>query len=703
MRNFISVALLAGASLIASAQNYPDLYLRGDITGAWGVQESYKFIREGENHYTLTVPELRDAFKISNSDWTVNLGVPAGDDALIASSRTVRSVHDGENYQANGLRDVTISFDLNMDGGVAAETNVTFTVSGTPVDPTDNRVSGTLPVFYINTENNQPITTKEYYLKATYWLDPMGVEGIEAIGSASEPLGMQIRGRGNYTWRAFEKKPYRIKLDKKAGLLGMNSNKHFALLAHADDDRAFMRNATGFQVSRLSGLPWTPADEPCEVVLNGDYIGLYFLTEVIRFDKKRINMTNPDDEVEDWLAENPGMSADQYPWAEGDYSGPWIVEFDNTEDVGQLTIPTLQHCEEPFRVTYKKPEDYVTDRHREWLYNEIVEIDRMLYGNTRAGANWTDKIDLTDAARFFVVNQIMNNYESYHGSCYLTRARGENEKWHFSPVWDFGSAFQPSRDQSKWIWDSEWDQHWIRAMWDNPQFQAEVKRQFEEIKANGLNDIYNYQNAYVARIKAAAAKDYQRWGNKGYGNPDMDGKLREVQDQLRTSINSFATKLGSVVTDPDPIDPENAPVLYLRGDINGWGTSDDYKFSTTDGTNYSLKANDFSGSFKIADSNWGDYDLGFGGGPLDFNTPYTLEDRGGNIELSTSPVKNVVFQLDLSKKELRVRNTTGVEEIGAGNEAEAVYFNLQGIAIEQPEKGRIVIRVVGNRAEKIIY
>ena len=91
--------------------------------------------------------------------------------------------------------------------------------------------SGTLPVFYINTENGTPITSKEDYLNATYHLDALGLEGYTSIGSAEAPLPMQIKGRGNYTWTGFKKKPYRLKLDSKQPLLGMKKSKHFGLLS----------------------------------------------------------------------------------------------------------------------------------------------------------------------------------------------------------------------------------------------------------------------------------------------------------------------------------------------------------------------------------------------------------------------------------------------------------------------------------------
>ena len=153
--------------------------------------------------------------------------------------------------------------------------------------------SGTLPVLYIQTENNKTITSKDYYLNATYYLDAMGLAGYESIGSASEPLAMEIKGRGNYTWRDFNKKPYRLKLADKQPLMGLTKSKHFALMAHADDaqsKKGFMRNQVGFELSRMIGMEWTPATAPVEVVLNGDYIGLYFLTETIRVDKDRVNI-----------------------------------------------------------------------------------------------------------------------------------------------------------------------------------------------------------------------------------------------------------------------------------------------------------------------------------------------------------------------------------------------------------------------------
>ena len=90
----------------------------------------------------------------------------------------------------------------------------------------ETEYSGTLPVLYINTDGYLDIVSKEEYQNALWWIDAMGIEGYESIGSAAKPLGMQIKGRGNSTWESFDKKPYRLKLDDKVPLLGMPSNRH---------------------------------------------------------------------------------------------------------------------------------------------------------------------------------------------------------------------------------------------------------------------------------------------------------------------------------------------------------------------------------------------------------------------------------------------------------------------------------------------
>lgn len=99
--------------------------------------------------------------------------------------------------------------------------------------------------------------------------------------------------------------------------MGMPKNKHWALLKPTENTIA------GLQLGKLMGMAWTPSFCPVEVILNGDYIGLYFLTETIRIDENRVNIYEQQDQET-----NPEL-----------IKGGWLVEVDNYHDECQITIP----------------------------------------------------------------------------------------------------------------------------------------------------------------------------------------------------------------------------------------------------------------------------------------------------------------------------------------------------------------------------
>lgn len=374
--------------------------------------------------------------------------------------------------------------------------------------------SGTLPVLYIQTENNAPIVSKDDYINATYYLDNKGLSDYQSIGSKSAPLTMEIKGRGNYSWTGFDKKPYRIKLADKQPLLGMNKSKHFALLAHADDSndrKGFMRNAVGFELSKLIGMTYTPEAKPLEVVLNGDYIGLYFLTEHIRVDKDRVNIVEQEDEETDSEA----------------ITGGWLVEIDNYADDPHITIK--EGGETTMWITYKTPE-VLSYQQEQYLTQQMKLIDNLVYGDKNSNELW-NYLDMDALAKFYIVQEIMDNYESFHGSCYLHKEIGANEKWHFGPVWDFGSSF--NRDKSQYIYQGDvWHNHWIPEICKFPAFMERVKEIWNEFYNGHYNNIYSFIDAHENLIKQAAAKDKERWGQY-HGSQTISTYIDRTTEVLR--------------------------------------------------------------------------------------------------------------------------------------------------------------------------
>lgn len=359
-------------------------------------------------------------------------------------------------------------------------------------------LSGTLPVLYVNTEGSEPITSKEYYLQGTCYLDANGIEGVESVGSVESPLPLQIKGRGNASW-SYEKKPYRIKLEKKQSLLGMNKSKHWCLMAHHENG-SFTNDEMGFQLSRMMGLEWTPGHKPVELVLNGDYVGLYFITEHIRVDKDRVNIVEQADEEVD--PEN--------------ITGGWLVEIDNHADVSQIVLNDGDG--QKLRLTYHSPE-VLSQEQQDYLVNLATKVDSLFYVEDKTSREWEEYVDLDALARFYFVNEVVDNIESFSGSCYWHKDRGADTKIIFGPVWDYGSAWGHWRDNNyeHFLYEKTPGfpnyviNHWISEIVKFPAFQTRVRELWAEFYPEKYNAFCEYIHDFANGIEPAVICNNKRW------------------------------------------------------------------------------------------------------------------------------------------------------------------------------------------------
>mgnify|MGYP002909133897 FL=1 len=385
-----------------------------------------------------------------------------------------------------------------------------------PEPQSPNTVSGTIPALYIETENHAPIVSKTEYLNATYWLDPMGAEDISALGSKAQPLAMQIRGRGHSSWKG-AKKPYKIKLDKKTAVMGMPKNKHWALLKPTENTVA------GLQLGKLMNMAWTPSFRPVEVVLNGDYIGLYFLTETIRIDENRVNIyEQQDQETNQELIK-----------------GGWLVEVDNYHDEDQITIPECSKWNLTLR--YHSPEN-LSDAQLQWLTDEFKSINAAIYSTDKTSTNWESYIDVESMARFFILQEVMDNPDGFHGSFYLHKDLADKARWVAGPIWDLVCY---NREKTDYTFRMKvhygFTPHWIGEIIQYDSFCKAVERVWSEVYPNRLSEIYNQIDEIVLPLGSAWANDCARW------NEDLTqtAQLRadRIKNALRRNIEWFDNHL----------------------------------------------------------------------------------------------------------------------------------------------------------------
>lgn len=426
-----------------------------------------------------------------NCDWEVTL---ADVNNLIDAILTDKPFHPFYTY----------AYDINSDKEVnIADLNILIgAILGDELQPMPS-YSGTLPVMYINTEGYQDIVSKEEYLQANWWLDSMGIDSVESIGSADNPLTMLIKGRGNYTWNNYDKKSFRLKLDDKQPLLGMHSNKHFCLMAHGDDYLARLKNTMGFELSRRIGLAYTPAQEPVEVVLNGQYIGLYFLTEKIRVGKNRVN-----------IEEQQDMETDP-----AKITGGWLLEITNNPEESTLWISEDSERDTWLGFTPESPEN-LSQQQKDYIWRLINRTNKAIYNVDKSSTEWEQYIDIDTLAMFYIVGEIMDDLEYFAGSCYMYKHRGDSTKLTFGPVWDFGNAFQrwaiygdTSFEHFLYAQPTPFSSHWIQEIVKFPHFQEVVKQHWREFYNSGFNglDIDQFINRFVDAITPAFYAEIARW------------------------------------------------------------------------------------------------------------------------------------------------------------------------------------------------
>ena len=274
-----------------------------------------------------------------------------------------------------------------------------------------------LPKVYITTPNGVGITSRDKWVKEgnIRIVDENGVENLNVSSS--------FRGRGNSTWH-YPKKPYAIKLDSKAEVLGMPKHKRWVLLANWMD-RTLLRNAVAYEMAREC-MSYAPRGCFVELYLNGKHLGNYYLCEHIKIDENRVNI----DEIEEDTPEE-------------DLTGGYILEYD-TYSASEINYFHTKHKQYP--VTIKEPDEDVILSWDHPAFKYIQDYVNNVEDVFVSGGydQIKDLIDIESYIDWYLVHEVAANSEpNAPKSCYMYKAR--NGKLYAGPVWDFDwKTFRPN-------------------------------------------------------------------------------------------------------------------------------------------------------------------------------------------------------------------------------------------------------------------
>ena len=372
----------------------------------------------------------------------------------------------------------------------------------------------------VDTKAGVPILSKEDYVDATLEI-PASAEFGAAFKAAT-----QIRGRGNSTW-GMPKKPYRLKLAKKAPLLGMPEERDWALLAnHAD--KSLLRNAVAFCLGQMLNMRYTPRWRAVELELNGAYQGVYQLVEHLETGAYRVD-------IGDDSAAGLGF----------------LVEIDHRRDADLSFIS-------PIGVPMAVKSDATPTQFDEML-KVFAALDAALFPNGFAdavGPAYRELLDAEAAVDFYLVNEFLRNNDAFFSSTFLTRK--DNGKIAFGPLWDFDIAagivnYNGNESPIGWYVGRAgaptYNAHIVRLLQD-PVFARHVQARWAFLSRR-VPALLNYVRTGAATLGDAQARNFGTWdilGTWQWPNAVVTGSYSGEVDYLHGWLQQRAIWMDQQMT-----------------------------------------------------------------------------------------------------------------------------------------------------------
>ena len=420
-----------------------------------------------------------------------------------------------------------------------------------------------LPVIRIDT-NGQKIPgaaiLDKNLLVLAYETGPNGEEEIQANIStieeenvwhhaddpATHSSSALIRYRGN-TSRSFSKHSYSIKLieqgepelNRDLPLMGMNADSEWSL--HGPFlDKTLLRNYMWMNIS-AEVMGYAPNVRLCELVLDGEYQGVYVLMETIREGEGRVDLTD---------------------YEPGDPICSYIVRIGSNLDplktIENFTYYTYRLDEsKEMEVIYPGTMHQTQDVH-DYICTDLSQAEYLLYSAQMNDGSraYRDVLDVDSFVNYYILQEFLAVNDAFSESTYFYRdVRG---KIHVGPVWDYNNVldnFPRPVPMDELILAQR---GWYGQLMTDKDFVERIIHRYNQLRQGVLSDEYlnTYLDETVAWLGSAVKRNYTVWGYSfdpqqlsrvEYRQPTISDVLkitRAYPEQNEQILNEWILKLN---------------------------------------------------------------------------------------------------------------------------------------------------------------
>ncbi len=429
-------------------------------------------------------------------------------------------------------------------------TNTTTNYFPTPnwFSPPVYLTESNLPIVVINTLNNANIPDQPK-IDATMGIIYNGEGQMNYISDSFNEfygtIGIEIRGSSSST---FPKKSWGLETrgpdstNYNVSIFNWPADNDWILYAPYSD-KSLLRNVITYKLGNDLGR-YAPRTKLCEVILNGEYQGVYVFTEKIKINPGRVNINKMD-------------STDVSDQA---ISGGYIFKIDKTTAGGVIawTSPYLQAPPSTFYTKYQVHDpayDEINSQQLNYIQNYVTQFETAL-----SGANFSDPvlgyepfIDVGSFVDFMLINEITKNVDGYRISTFYYKQHiSEGGKIVAGPIWDFNLAIGNANYCNGGLtsgWEIDFNTicgggqlsnpfHWTRLVQD-PDFTHQLNCRWQELRQTKFHKdtLMNYIDSMANYLQDASSRNFTKWQTLGtylWPNNFVGNTYSEEIDYLKT-------------------------------------------------------------------------------------------------------------------------------------------------------------------------
>lgn len=373
-----------------------------------------------------------------------------------------------------------------------------------------------------------------------------------------DKVNASVKVRGNWT-TSYNKKSLRLKFETKQSMLGLNGGgeyKNWLLLAEYKDF-SMLRDKTAFQLAGeiLGKDGFYAADSQLvEVTINGEYWGVYLLTEQQQINNGRVEITEPE---KDYTGTDIGyfLEYDGYYYSEDSlhsfkvnyHNDAALIPYDGNGGSGRTAKPFADGKNDVgFTI---KSDIYSQEQHDhiERFVNNVYDIMYEAAYNDKAFVMSDDfktitetadlspreavekVIDLRSLVDSYILAELTCDADIYWSSFFMSVDFGEggSRKLRFEAPWDFDSALG-NKDRcadgkgfyaGNIIFDvngefEEMCNPWLMVLMNEDWYQNIIRERWTEISDSGAFErAYEMITSAAEKLEPAFTRNYDRWDN----------------------------------------------------------------------------------------------------------------------------------------------------------------------------------------------